>query len=65
MGDTVLGWQVPDITVAVEALHSAGVEFQRYVGMEQDAPGVRESPRGAKVAWFRDPDGNTLSISEH
>jgi catechol 2,3-dioxygenase-like lactoylglutathione lyase family enzyme len=64
-GFTVLGWQVPNISVAAKALKKAGVEFERYPGMEQDELGVWSSPSGASVAWFKDPDGNTLSISEH
>lgn len=62
---TVLGWQVPNITVAAKALQKAGVEFQRYPGLPQDQLGIWTSPSGAKVAWFRDPDGNTLSLSQH
>jgi catechol 2,3-dioxygenase-like lactoylglutathione lyase family enzyme len=62
---TVLGWQVPDIAIAVTALQNAGVTFQRYPGMPQDELGIWTSPSGAKVAWFKDPDGNTLSFSEH
>ena len=62
---TVLGWQVPNITAAAKALTKAGVQFSRYPGMDQDDLGVWSSPSGAKVAWFKDPDGNTLSISEH
>jgi catechol 2,3-dioxygenase-like lactoylglutathione lyase family enzyme len=64
-GYTVLGWQVPDIVTAAKALSDAGVQFERYPGMEQDALGIWSSPGGAKVAWFKDPDGNTLSISQH
>jgi catechol 2,3-dioxygenase-like lactoylglutathione lyase family enzyme len=64
-GYTVLGWQVPDILVAAEALQKAGVQFERYPGMEQDELGIWTSPGGGKVAWFKDPDGNTLSVSEH
>lgn len=64
-GYTVLGWQVPDIIAAVEALRKAGVEFARYEGMQQDPLGIWSSPGGAKVAWFKDPDGNVLSISQH
>jgi len=63
-GYTVLGWQVPDIVAAASALSRAGVQFERYPGMKQDELGVWSSPRGAKVAWFKDPDGNTLSISQ-
>ena len=64
-GYTVLGWQVPKIKPAAEALAKAGVVFERFPGMDQDDLGIWSSPSGAKVAWFKDPDGNTLSISEH
>jgi catechol 2,3-dioxygenase-like lactoylglutathione lyase family enzyme len=62
---TVLGWQVPEITATVKNLAIAGVSFERYEGMDQDELSIWTSPTGAKVAWFKDPDGNTLSISEH
>ncbi|HEY1501216.1 MAG TPA: glyoxalase superfamily protein [Acidobacteriaceae bacterium] len=62
---TVLGWQVPDIGAAVRNLESVGVHFERYEFLKQDDSGVWGSPTGAKVAWFKDPDGNTLSVSEH
>ncbi|HVW09658.1 MAG TPA: VOC family protein [Bryobacteraceae bacterium] len=62
---TVLGWSVPDIAAAVKALTAAGVRFQRYERMQQDELGIWTAPGGAKVAWFQDPDGNTLSISQH
>lgn len=62
---TVLGWQVPEIGAAVQELQQAGVSFERYPQMEQDELGIWTSPTGAKVAWFKDPDGNTLSLSEH
>ena len=62
---TVLGWQVPEITATVKNLKQAGVLFERYDGMNQDELGIWASPTGAKVAWFKDPDGNTLSLSEH
>ena len=64
-GYTVLGWSVPDAAMAVTGLRLAGVEFERYQGMDQDAFGIWTAPGGVKVAWFKDPDGNTLSISEH
>jgi catechol 2,3-dioxygenase-like lactoylglutathione lyase family enzyme len=64
-GYTVLGWQVPDIVAAAEALSRAGVQFERYQRMEQDELGIWSAPGGSKVAWFKDPDGNTLSISQH
>jgi catechol 2,3-dioxygenase-like lactoylglutathione lyase family enzyme len=62
---TVLGWQVPDIAEAVSGLVKAGVGFERFEGMKQDELGIWTSPTGARVAWFKDPDGNTLSLSEH
>lgn len=62
---TVLGWRVPEIETAVEKLNGVGVRFERFPGLTQDEKGVWASPTGAKVAWFRDPDGNVLSISEH
>ena len=62
---TVLGWQVPEITATAKSLAQAGVSFERYGGMDQDELGIWTSPTGAKVAWFKDPDGNTLSVSEH
>ena len=62
---TVLGWQVPEIAATVKNLAQAGVSFERYEGMDQDELSIWTSPTGAKVAWFKDPDGNTLSISEH
>ena len=64
-GYTVLGWQVSDITAAAKALSNSGVRFERYPGLEQNDLGIWSAPGGAKVAWFRDPDGNTLSISQH
>ena len=64
-GYTVLGWQVADIVAAATALAEAGVPFERYQGMGQDGLGIWQSPGGGSVAWFKDPDGNTLSISQH
>jgi len=61
---TVLGWEVTDIQQTVRELTKAGAEFLRPAGLEQDADGVWRSPGGARVAWFRDPDGNTLSLTE-
>jgi len=61
---SVLGWQVADIVAAAKNLQDSGIKFERYRGMNQDDLGVWNSPSGAKVAWFKDPDGNTLSISE-
>lgn len=61
---TVLGWEVDDIRQTVAAFAARGVRFQRYQGMEQDELGIWSAPSGAKVAWFRDPDGNLLSFSQ-
>ncbi|HEY8789057.1 MAG TPA: VOC family protein [Actinopolymorphaceae bacterium] len=61
---TVLGWQVDDITAAIRDLVSSGVVFTRCDGMGQDDDGVWTAPGGDKVAWFVDPDGNTLSLTE-
>lgn len=63
-GYTVLGWIVPDIVKAIRALVKRGVGFRRYEGMQQDDLGIWSSPSGARVAWFSDPDGNTLSLTE-
>ena len=61
---TVLGWQVPDVDGAVASLVSKGVRFNRYPGTDQDAAGAWTSPSGARVAWFQDPDGNVLSVTQ-
>jgi catechol 2,3-dioxygenase-like lactoylglutathione lyase family enzyme len=63
-GFTVLGWEVKDITAAVHCLQKAGVMFERY-NFPQDELGIWTAPGGAKVAWFKDPDGNVLSLSQH
>jgi catechol 2,3-dioxygenase-like lactoylglutathione lyase family enzyme len=61
----VLGWEVPDIEASVDALAANGVAFTIYPGMGQDARGIWTSPDGAaKVAFFADPDGNGLSLTE-
>ncbi len=60
---TIAGWQVPDIDAAVRALAGRGVEFNRYDGMAQDDLGVWTTPGGDRIAWFTDPDGNTLSLT--
>src|SRR4051794_29092276 len=59
---TVLGWTVPDIAKAITSLRKRDVRFRRYKGMKQDKAGVWTSPSGARIAWFSDPDGNTLSL---
>ena len=63
-GYTVLGWRVSDIAATVRALTARGVAFLRYDGMDQDEDGVRVTPAGDQVAWFADPDGNVLSLTQ-
>jgi catechol 2,3-dioxygenase-like lactoylglutathione lyase family enzyme len=63
---TLLGWEVPDIDAAVAGLTAKGVQFARYSFLEQASNGVWTAPGNiAKVAWFPDPDGNLLSLSQH
>jgi predicted enzyme related to lactoylglutathione lyase len=61
---TILGWSVDDIGKTVKGLEKKGVTFERYAGMDQDQLGIWTSPSGARIAWFNDPDGNVLSLSE-
>jgi len=61
---TVLGWQVADIRAEIAALSQKGVVFERYAFLPQDDRGVWTAPSGAKIAWFKDPDGNTLSLTQ-
>jgi catechol 2,3-dioxygenase-like lactoylglutathione lyase family enzyme len=63
-GYTVLGWRVPDIATSVRALAAQGVTFLIYEGMSQDDDGIWTTPSGDNVAWFADPDGNTLSLTQ-
>jgi catechol 2,3-dioxygenase-like lactoylglutathione lyase family enzyme len=63
---TVLGWEVPDITEAVQKLQAKDVAFERFKDfMKQDELGIWTAPDGTQVAWFKDPDGNVLSVSQH
>jgi len=59
---TVLGWQVDDAEFVVRQLGVKGVRFERYPWMVQDDLGIWTTPDGARIAWFRDPDGNLLSV---
>ncbi len=61
---TVLGWNVIDIVSVIVSLNQKGVVCERYEFMQQDDYGVWTSPGGSKVAWFKDPDGNVLSLTE-
>ncbi len=59
---TVLGWAVDDLDATIDDLVDRGVAFLRYDGIEQDDRGAWLTPVGVRVAWFKDPDGNTLSL---
>jgi catechol 2,3-dioxygenase-like lactoylglutathione lyase family enzyme len=61
---TTLGWQVPDILLAVRDLKRREVRLEFYPGMAQDELGIWHSPSGASVVWFKDPDGNILSVTQ-
>jgi len=62
---TVLGWEVQDIEAMVRWLQERGVVFEKYPFVQDQELGIWTAPGGAKVAWFKDPDGNVLSISQH
>ena len=62
---TIFGWESPDVAADVQALTARGINFLRFAYFEQDALGIWTAPNGNKVAWFKDPDGNTLSLSSH
>jgi catechol 2,3-dioxygenase-like lactoylglutathione lyase family enzyme len=61
---TTLGFQVDDIDKQIALLTKLGIEFARFDFLEQDQSGIWRSPDGARVAWFKDPDGNTLSLTQ-
>ena len=61
---TVLGWCVPDIYESVKLLKSKGIHFEKYSFLQQDENDVWKAEGGTKVAWFKDPNGNLLSIDE-
>lgn len=61
---TALGWQVPDIGHAVRQLSKLGVSPERYPFLEQNEEGIWLAPGGTRVAWFKDPDGQLLSLSQ-
>ena len=62
---TILGWQVTEIERVVAGLQGKGVQFERFGFFKQDELGIWTAPTGQKVAWFKDPDGNILSVSQH
>jgi catechol 2,3-dioxygenase-like lactoylglutathione lyase family enzyme len=62
---TVLGWEVSDIEKKVSELQSSGVAFERYPWLPKDGLPIWAAPGGDKVAWFKDPNGNVLSLAQH
>jgi len=64
-GNIALSWEVDNILSTVASLRAAGIQFERMPGLEQDQNGIWVAYDGTMVAWFKDPDGNLLSLSEH
>ncbi len=62
---TIFGWEVSGIEGCVDDLIAGGINLLRFSFFEQDERGIWDAPGGARVAWFKDPDGNTLSVSQH
>ena len=62
---TVLGWEVQGIEGVVDWLRGRGVAFEKYPFVQDQERGIWSAPGGDKVAWFKDPDGNVLSVSQH
>ena len=62
---TIFGWEVPSIDEAMDQLSANGVTFLRFDNFGQDDRGIWTAPGGARIAWFKDPDGNTLSVTQH
>lgn len=61
---TVLGWNVPDISSLIQLMNDKGIFCEKYAFLKQDDLGIWQAPGGTKVAWFKDPDGNLLSLTE-
>ena len=62
---TVLGWEVGDIVATVKWLASRGVNTEKYPFVPDKELGIWNAPGGARIAWFKDPDGNVLSVGQH
>jgi predicted enzyme related to lactoylglutathione lyase len=62
---TTLGWQVQSVNDVVQNLERHGIQRERYPWLQQDAAGIWQAPSGARVAWFKDPDGNLLSVAQY
>ncbi len=61
---TIVGWIVDDIRETVEELGGSGVSFERFEELDQDEAGIKTFQNGDMVAWFADPDGNMLSVTQ-
>lgn len=64
VGYTVLGWQADDLDATVDDLRGKGIDFVDYQGMDQDDHAAWTAPDGTRIAWFRDPHGNVLSLHQ-
>jgi catechol 2,3-dioxygenase-like lactoylglutathione lyase family enzyme len=62
---TILGWQVDDIESVAKWLRDREVTLEKYPFVQDRELGIWTAPSGDKVAWFKDPDGNILSVSQH
>ncbi|HMH24854.1 MAG TPA: VOC family protein [Puia sp.] len=62
---SVMSWIVPDIHGMIKGLTAKGVVFEKYTFFTQDDAGVWTAPDGTQVAWFKDPDGNLLSLTQY
>lgn len=62
---TSLGWNVPQMEATIRDLTAKGISFIRYEGMDQDELGIWHPPSGVQIAWFKDPDGNLLSLTKN
>jgi catechol 2,3-dioxygenase-like lactoylglutathione lyase family enzyme len=62
---TALGWEIADIAAVAKWLTDRGVTLEKYPFVQDRESGIWTAPSGAKVAWFKDPDGNVLSVSQH
>jgi catechol 2,3-dioxygenase-like lactoylglutathione lyase family enzyme len=61
---TILGWGISNLDETASDLNQRGVRFENYGMAGQDERGIWKSPSGARVAWFKDPDGNVLSLTQ-
>ena len=61
---TIMGWNVPDMVSLIRLMNNKGIIFEKLSFLKQDVLGIWTAPGGAKVAWFKDPDGNLLSLTE-